>query len=524
MSELPDSWAAAELAVLSQIIMGQAPPGSASNFAGVGTPFVKAGEFGNERPIIREWTTRPIRLAEKGDVLVCVVGATAGKVNLGADSAIGRSVAAIRPHEGMDQHYLYAFMKTQVAHLRRSSTGTAQGVLTRAQLGAIQVPVAPLLEQRRIVARIDRLNARAASARAALLQIPKLISECRSAILDLAFSGKLTGDLRGDHDGLPEGWQVSSLGGIGEIRGGVQVGKKRSAPDGLVEVPYLRVANVQRGWLDLSDVKTIEVTAEERDRALLQVGDVLMNEGGDRDKLGRGWIWSGQLPECIHQNHVFRIRLKPGIVPPEYVSHYANAKGQEYFAGQSTQTTNLASINKKKVSALPIPLPPFNEAMEIVRRIEVAFAWLDRLAAQHASAAKLLEELEPAILAKAFRGELEAQDVSDGTTLALLERISEARSEQITQPAVKTRRQKSIQEVPMAGRKTLEEVLVEASDWMTASAAFQLCGVGNGAETDELEGIYSQLRALDVLGKIEIETVSDDQGRKIHDLIRLKAA
>src|SRR5258706_2526100 len=90
-------WTTKQLGVLSEIVMGQATPGSECNFDGNGTPFVKAGEFGESRPIIREWTTKPLKYAKVNDVLVCVVGATCGKLNLGADCAIGRSVAAIRP-------------------------------------------------------------------------------------------------------------------------------------------------------------------------------------------------------------------------------------------------------------------------------------------------------------------------------------------------------------------------------------------------------------------------------------------
>ena len=264
MSELPKGWAYAQLSDFSRFIMGQAPPGSASNFDGIGTPFVKAGEFGEERPIIREWTTQPLKMAEEGDVLICVVGATSGKANLGADCAIGRSVAAIRPQAGCDQRYLYAFLKTQVEDLRRASTGTAQGVISSAMLGSVNVPLAPLREQRRIVAKIDGLTARTTRARTDLARISALVAKYRSAVLELAFSGRLTADFRDDGKdaahGLPVSWNIRLLREISEIQGGIQVGKKRTSQTGLVEVPYLRVANVQRGWLNLDEIKTITVT------------------------------------------------------------------------------------------------------------------------------------------------------------------------------------------------------------------------------------------------------------------------
>lgn len=99
-------------------------------------------------------------------------------------------------------------------------------------------------------------------------------------------------------------------------------------------------------------------------------GDVLFNEGGDRDKLGRGWIWRGQLPECIHQNHVFRARLRTPDVFPEYLSWYGNSGGQKYFFEQGKQTTNLASINLTKLKRLPVPLPPLMEQKRIVAEVQ----------------------------------------------------------------------------------------------------------------------------------------------------------
>lgn len=97
MSRLPQGWVDTSLGIVADFEMGQAPPGAACNTSGSGTVFVKAGEFGRQKPVVREWTTDPKKFAKDGDVLICVVGATAGKLNLGIDCAIGRSVAAIRP-------------------------------------------------------------------------------------------------------------------------------------------------------------------------------------------------------------------------------------------------------------------------------------------------------------------------------------------------------------------------------------------------------------------------------------------
>jgi len=385
----------------------------------------------------------------------------------------------------------------------------------------------PLQEQERIVDKVDNLIARTARAYSELEKVPALLAKYKSAVLELAFSGRLTADFRGNSENvasaLPKGWVMQRLEDISEIQSGIQVGKRRSGQEELVEVPYLRVANVQRGWLKLDEVKTIFVTPEEKDRLLLKQGDILMNEGGDRDKLGRGWIWNNEIDECIHQNHVFRIRINTGTLPPEFVSHYANERGQQYFFDEGTQTTNLASISKRKVAALPLPVPPFDEAVEIVRRIERAFAWLDRGSTSHSQTAELLRKLDAALLTKAFDGELTSQDEGDESAVALLERINSAREMQPrkTQGQKKNNSTRKKEDVMGAERK-LEDVLVEADDWLSAQAAFQRCGISDGASTEEIERIYSELRDLDRAGKLDAEAVNDVHGRKIYDRIRLK--
>lgn len=152
---------------LVTIVMGQAPSSKDCNFDGRGTPFVKAGEFGARRPIIREWTTNPLKHARKTDVLLCVVGATCGKLNLGEDCAIGRSVAAIRPEPTkLDQFYLHYFLMTLVDRLRAGSVGAAQTVISKEMIQSVTFPWREVPEQRRIVAILDEAFEGIATAKA----------------------------------------------------------------------------------------------------------------------------------------------------------------------------------------------------------------------------------------------------------------------------------------------------------------------------------------------------------------------
>ena len=251
-------------------------------------------------------------------------------------------------------------------------------------------------------------------------RVPAILKRFRQSVLAAATCGMLTADWREQYPNAGE-WCEVKLNDIAEIQGGVTKDAKKQALND-EEVPYLRVANVQRGYLDLTEVKTIRVPASKLEGLLLKPGDVLFNEGGDIDKLGRGWVWEGQIERCSFQNHVFRSRLNEKSDQPKYVSWWGNSKGLDYFLRAGKQTTNLASINKSVLGNLPISLPPALEQAEIVRRVESLFAWADSLEARHAAAGAHVERLTPALLAKAFRGELVPQDPADEPASELLER------------------------------------------------------------------------------------------------------
>jgi type I restriction enzyme S subunit len=204
---------------------------------------------------------------------------------------------------------------------------------------------------------------------------------------------------------MPAGWVWVRLGAIAVLKGGITVDKNRKSPTAR-KVPYLRVANVQRGYLDLTEVKEISAPEADIKELRLEPGDILFNEGGDRDKLGRGWVWEGQLSECIHQNHVFRGRLYSADVSPKLVSWWGNTFGQTYFLREGKQTTNLASINITKLSAFPIPIPPPAEQQQIVAEVERRLSVIEKLQATVEANLTRANGLRQSILQRAFCGEL----------------------------------------------------------------------------------------------------------------------
>ena len=214
-----------------------------------------------------------------------------------------------------------------------------------------------------------------------------------------------------------------TLGQISALKGGVTKGQRHKEGQPLVEVPYLRVANVQRGYLDLSVTKTIAVPPSTVDELRLIKGDILFNEGGDRDKLGRGWIWNDEIDDCIHQNHVFRVRLPTDDILPELISWWGNSFGQDYFQRTGKQTTNLASINLSVLTGFPVPLPPLAEQSRIVAEVERRLSVIQQAEAAVEASLQRAERLRQSILKQAFSGQLVPQDPDDEPASALLERI-----------------------------------------------------------------------------------------------------
>jgi type I restriction enzyme S subunit len=242
---------------------------------------------------------------------------------------------------------------------------------------------------------------------------------------------------------LPNGWVWATLDALAMIAGGLTKGQKRKPSEKTRDVPYLRVANVQRGYLDLTEVKTIAATEDEIEELGLQVGDVLFNEGGDRDKLGRGWVWDGEIPECVHQNHVFRARTVHDDIQSKFVSVHGNTFGRLWFQKHGKQSVNLASINMTVLRQFPIPLPPAKEQDEIVKEVEDQLSVIDKAAVELGAGLRRARRLRQSILKRAFEGKLVPQDPSDEPASVLLERIRAARAKDTAQPARKGRKVKA---------------------------------------------------------------------------------
>lgn len=335
------------------------------------------------------------------------------------DCLVDNNVMSVKAKlDVMDKYVHYFLRTTDFSEQARSTTVPS---IRKGDVEELLFPLAPLPEQKRIADKLDTVLARVDACRERLNRVPLILKRFKQSVLAAATSGKLTEDWRLKHK-ISDEWKHTILAEIADIQGGVtKDSKKQSATD--EELPYLRVANVQRGYLDLNEIKYIRIPSSRVNGLLLKGGDILFNEGGDLDKLGRGWIWEGQIDRCSFQNHVFRARLHSESDQPKFVSWWGNSRGLDYFINAGKQTTNLASINKTVLSNLPISMPTPFEQQEIVRRVENLFAFADGFEARLTKARNATESLTPALLAKAFRGELVDQNPNDEPAEVLLKRI-----------------------------------------------------------------------------------------------------
>jgi type I restriction enzyme S subunit len=295
--------------------------------------------------------------------------------------------------------------------------GSAQPGLNSEFRNTVIAPQPPIAQQRAIADYLDYETASLDSLREVKGRQLKLLAEKRRALITCAVTRGLDPNAHLQDSGItwigkiPVDWEVTRLKFIAEIRGGLTLGKNYGSKE-LVEFPYLRVANVQDGHIDLSDVATVLVPRAEAESCLLQSGDVLMNEGGDADKLGRGSIWYGEITPCLHQNHVFAVR--PKLIRSEWINAWTSTEGAKgYFESRAKQSTNLASISATNIGELPIPIPPENEQREILAYISAEAAKLDALYSATERTIDLLKERRAALIAAAVTGKIKVVEKNE---------------------------------------------------------------------------------------------------------------
>jgi type I restriction enzyme S subunit len=336
-----------------------------------------------------------------GDTLVSsanswnLVGKCCWVPGLARRTTFGGFISALRADgQQIDDRYLYRWFssgRTQkiVRGFARQTTNIANLDIKRCL--ELAIPLPPLVEQRRVVDVLDRVDVLRAKRRESLAHLDELAQSVFS-------------DIFGDVATNERSWDESRLlSDVADIVSGVTKGRavRQVATR---SVPYLAVVNVQDMRLDLRVVKTIEATDAEIDRYRLQINDLLLTEGGDPDKLGRGVLWRGEIPECIHQNHIFRVRLKKDskILPVFLNWLVSSARGRSYFLRCAKQTTGIASINATQLRNFPLLAPP----VDMQERFTEVLSKIERQRRSQRAHLVELDSLFEGLQYRAFRGEL----------------------------------------------------------------------------------------------------------------------
>ncbi len=353
--------------------------------------------------------SRARRVARQGDTLICTVrpllmSHTFASWDNHEPHICSTGFAVIRSDGELNPQFLkhLPFSEPVMRQLVAWQCGTSYPAVNERDIHRLVVPVPPPDEQTAIARILDAVDTAIERTHVAADQARELDHSLLHDLLERGLSSTKTNRTK-----RPSYWQMRRVDEVAEVGSGVTLGKDVSGFKS-VELPYLRVANVQDGHLNLSTIKTVRVRVTDVDGYRLLPGDVLMTEGGDLDKLGRGTIWDGQIPDCLHQNHIFRVRANRDELDPVYFSLIVESDiAKRYFNRVAKRTTNLASTNKTQLRAFQFPVPPLPEQSQIAKTMKAVKAKLAALVQKE----QALRELKKSLMHDLLTGRVRVNGV-----------------------------------------------------------------------------------------------------------------
>lgn len=420
-----DWWERCPLGDIAQVTNGAAFRSAKFNNNEDGLPLIRIRDVGQPRASTHyngDYEDR--HLVESGNLLIGMDGDFRIARWTGGQALLNQRVCRVQVHDPdlYCDRFLEYVLQPYLDEIHKVTSSVTVKHLSSRTLTDLPIPLPPRAEQEQVVVAIEELFSRLDAAEAALNAARRRLDALQRSAAAESFD-------------RPE-WTWTTLGEIAELKGGITKDSKREGDPDFIEFPYLRVANVQRGFLDLSEVTAIRADPHKATRLVLQTGDILFNEGGDRDKLGRGWVWEGQIENCIHQNHVFRARLTNSGFDPYFISMHANTWGRRWFEAHGKQTTNLASLNLTTLKSFPVPAPSRDDQRAVVAELRTLGSSEDRLRANLDRAELQSSALRRSILSMAFSGRLVPHDPTGEPASVLLERIAASRTAESKRPKV----------------------------------------------------------------------------------------
>lgn len=404
---LPSGWMRVKLPEISDIVLGQSPPGTTYNENREGLPFFQGNaDFGKIHPKVRVWCSAPRKIAHSNDILLSV-RAPIGAINIADQTcAIGRGLTALIPKSNLLNQYLYHYLFFIREDLERMGRGSTFTSITKDDLINLTVPLPPLYEQKRIVAKIEKLLARVDATKDRLDRVPAIMQQFRQSVLAAACSGRLTEDWLGEphsnnnnNKKIPDEWKSVKIKEVCHSRLGKMLDKEKNQGE---PVPYLRNIDVRWGTFDFSDIKTIKATDREIHELTLNNGDILVCEGGEP---GRCAIWRETEKKFIFQKALHRLRVYDTVIPDWICINLKEAADSgrlsEFFTGSTIK--HLTGVSLKEFSFL---LPPLSEQQKIADRINSVFSIADRVDERVKLGKELVDNITQSILHQAFTGKI----------------------------------------------------------------------------------------------------------------------
>jgi type I restriction enzyme S subunit len=372
----------------------------------VGPKFLRVSDITSGRI---DWETVPYcrveqskldkyKLAE-GDLLFARSGSVGAtiliKENPPYDTVFASYLIRVKLNETLVYpEYLYLFTQSPFGQVQLVPRGATHKNINAKHVQSLLIPLPPLEEQKRIVARIEELRTRIKEAK-------KLRQESKEKT-ELLWQSALAETFPKPGTQLPDGWQWVKLGEIFEVQQGVSMSPRRRL--GRNPIPFLRTSNILWGSIDLSSIDEMDFTDEEVKKLCLQPGDLLVCEGGE---VGRTAIWEGQLPLVLYQNHIHRLRRFSDQIEPRFFMYWMQAAYQvfQHYQGAESRTA-IPNLSGSRLKQFIVPLPPLQEQKRIVAHLQALQEKIKSLKESQTHTETKLKELENSILDKAFKGEL----------------------------------------------------------------------------------------------------------------------
>ena len=427
LGEIPAHWEVKPLKRLATLNDDALSEGTDSSFEmtyiDIGSVDGVAGITNKENLDFEKAPSRARRIVRHGDVIVSTVrtylraiaAIRAPEPNL----VVSTGFAVVRPRHLASSFAAYTlraphFVESVVAN----SVGVSYPAINASRLACFPIPYPDLDEQRAIAGFLNRETTKIDALVAKKERLIDLLQEKRTALITRVVARGLDPNVLTKDSGVewlgevPAHWEVRPLKSMSDLQTGLTLGKRYEG-EAVTTRPYLRVANVQDGYLALDDISEVEVSVRDAARFELRMGDVLVTEGGDFDKLGRGHVWEEQIAQCLHQNHIFAVRPRRTALTPHFLALVmSSGYGRAYFTATSKQSTNLASTNATKLRNLPVAMPGLAEQVEIVHWASHESARINGLVAKIEKATDHLKELRTALISAAVTGKIDVREAT----------------------------------------------------------------------------------------------------------------